>query len=173
MGAPILEFKVEDLLDDEKFERFREVLKFWVLTDHHNVRLYKMGMRSVNIPGEYTTNGIPQARNARYFLSYAPPGIRAQAEETADELLEWLAAIRFNDSDFLGTLLANLALRHHDPEAQTLGADLFMRLRNSTRLDTAMGTSPDDAGDYVFAPYDKLLAELQERVSPADDDGDS
>jgi hypothetical protein len=81
MGAPILDFKIEDLLDDEKFELFGEILKFSVLTDHHNVHLYKMGMRSVSMPGRYTTNKVPLGRGARYFLNYAPPEIRARAEE--------------------------------------------------------------------------------------------
>jgi hypothetical protein len=168
MGAPILEFKVEDLLDDEKFALFREVLKFWVLIDQHNVRLYEMGMRSVSMPGEYTTNEIPFAANARYFLNYAPPGTRARAEETAEELLQWLARVRFNDGDFLGTLLAILALRHRNSDALRIGGDLFVQLRGSTRLDAAMGTHPRDPGDYVFAPYDKLLTDLREKVSPAE-----
>jgi hypothetical protein len=34
-----------------------------------------------------------------------------------------------------------------------------------------MGTAHGDPGDYVFAPYDRLLTELREKVSPADDEG--
>jgi hypothetical protein len=68
-------------------------------------------------------------------------------------------------------LLAILALRHRDREGRTFASDVFMRLRGSTGLDAAMGTAQGDPGDYVFAPYDRLLTELREKVSPADDGG--
>ena len=45
LGPPILEFKVEELLDDERFEQFRKVLHFWILNNFDNVRRYQMGMR--------------------------------------------------------------------------------------------------------------------------------
>lgn len=54
LGPPILEFKVEDLLDDERFEEFRKVLHFWVLNDFDNVRRYQMGVRQVWMPYEHT-----------------------------------------------------------------------------------------------------------------------
>jgi hypothetical protein len=44
---------------------------------------------------------------------------------------------------------------------------MFMRLRGSTTLDAAMETEPQGPGDYVFAPFDKILADLGEKVSPA------
>jgi hypothetical protein len=171
MGAPILQFNVWDLLDDEKFELFRAVLRFWILADQDNVRRYQMGMLSLAMPGEYTTNVVPLGNYARYFLNYATTEIRAKAEETAWELLQWLASVRFNDNDVLGTLLALLALRHHDPSGRTFAAYLFMRLR-SMGLDAAMGTGHRGPGDYVFAPYDKLLNELREKISPPDAEGD-
>jgi hypothetical protein len=79
------------------------------------------------MPGEYTTNEAPLGIYARYFLSYAPTAIRARAEDTASELLQWVARIRFNDNDFLGTLLALLALRHRDRGGRTFASDVFMR----------------------------------------------
>jgi hypothetical protein len=88
LGPPILEFKVEDLLDDERFEQYRKVLHFWVLNDFDNVRRFQIGMRSVGWPGEHITNKVPAGSNAKYYLAYAPKEIRAKAEETASELLE-------------------------------------------------------------------------------------
>jgi hypothetical protein len=105
LGPPILEFKVEDLLDDERFEQYRKVLHFWVLNDFDNVRRFQMGMRLIGWPGEHTTNKVPAGSNAKFSLVYAPPEIRAKAEETASELLEWLARVRLNDRDYLGAML--------------------------------------------------------------------
>jgi hypothetical protein len=79
-----------------------------------------MGMRQVWMPAEHTTNKVPASINASCLLAYAPPEIRAKAEETASELLEWLARVRLNDDGYLGALLAVLMLRHRDPEGQHL-----------------------------------------------------
>jgi hypothetical protein len=165
LGPPILEFKVEDLLDDERFEQYRKVLHFWVLNDFDNVRRFQMGMRLVGWPGEHTTNKVPPSSNAKYYLTYAPPEIRAKVEETASELLEWLARVRLNDRDYLGALLAALMLRHHDPDPQPgqFPWDVFSNLRGFTGLEAATGTNRTD---YVAAPFDELLAELGEKVRP-------
>jgi hypothetical protein len=170
LGPPILEFKVEDLLDDERFEQYRKVLRFWVLNDFDNVRRFQMGMRSVGWPGEHTTNEVPAGSNAKYSLIYAPPEIRAKAEETASELLEWLARVRLNNGDYLGTLLAALMLRRRDPDPQVgqFPWDVFSSLRGITKLEAATSTNRTD---YVAAPFDKLLAELVEKVLPKADQG--
>jgi hypothetical protein len=163
LGPPILEFKIEDLLDDDRFAEFRNVLHFWVLNDFDNVRRYQMGMRSVRMPAEHTTNEVPASINAEYLLSYAPQEIRDKAEATAWELLQWLARVRLNDSDYLGALLAVLVLRHRDPSGQHLPGGVLPRLREVTGLDAATGTN---RADYLTAPIDKLLAELDEKVQP-------
>jgi hypothetical protein len=161
LGPPILEFKVEDLLDDERFEQFRKVLHFWVLNDFANIRRYQMGMRQVWMPAEHTTNKVPAAIDTSYLLTYAPPEIRAKAEQTASELLEWLAWVRLNDGDYLGALLAALMLRHRDPEGRHLPRGVLLKLRDATGLDAATG---GNRSDYLAAPIDRLLTELREKV---------
>jgi hypothetical protein len=106
-------------------------------------------------------------RAARVSASHQPERPGRGPEESASELLQWLAYVRFNDQDYLGTLLATLALRRHDASVETSASDMFMRVRGSTMLDAAMGTAPQGPSDYVFAPFDKILTELGERVSPA------
>jgi hypothetical protein len=157
LGAPILEFNIWDLLDDEQFEQFGKVLGFWVLADFDNVRRYQMGMRSVSMPGEFVTNEVPLECNATYFLNYAPTEIRAKAEKTALELHEWLASVWVNDNDFVAALLADLMIRHRNPQGYRIRPDSFMAV--GARLNTTMGTNPPG---YVFAAFDKLLAELRE-----------
>lgn len=163
LGPPILEFKVEDLLDDERFEQFCNVLHFWVLNDFNNIRRYQMGMRQVWMPYEHTTNKVPTPVNQSYLLAYAPPEIRVKAEQTVSELLEWLARVRLNDRDYLGTLLAVLMLRHRDPEGQHLPGGAIPKLRDATGLDAATG---GNRSDYLAASIDKLLTELNEKVQP-------
>jgi hypothetical protein len=168
LGPPILEFKVEDLLDDERFEEFRKVLHFWILNDFDNVRRYQMGMRQLWMPSEHATNRVPAEINASYLLTYAPPDIREKAEETSSELLRWLVRVRLNDGDYLGALLGVLMLRHRmlrhrDPDGQRLPVDVLLRLREATGLDAATG---GNSSDYLHAPIDKLLAEMGEKTQP-------
>jgi hypothetical protein len=164
LGPPILDFEVGELLNDERFELFRKVLGFWVLMDFNNVRRYQMGMRSVSMPPKHTTNQVPLGGSATYSLVYAPPEIRTKAEETASELFTWLARVRERDGDYLGSLLAALMIRHREPVASPRSpADIFMGLRRRTQLETATDTNP---ADYVFAPFDKLLADLGSKVRP-------
>ncbi len=161
LGPPILDFKVQELLDDVRFEQIRAVLDFWVRLDFDNIRRYQMGMRQVQWPGQHTTNKVPASSNARYFLWYAPPQIRAKAEATASELLDWLARVRLSDHEYLGALLAALMLRHSDPEAERFPWDVLSELRGVTGLDAATKT---DRVEYVASPFDKLLAQLGEKV---------
>ena len=101
LGLPILKFKIEDLLDDKKFERLRALLHFWVLKDFENVRRYQMGMRSLWMPARVITNERPEG-DITLGLFRVPEEIRSKAEDIAAELLTWLIGPRVNDQDYLG-----------------------------------------------------------------------
>jgi hypothetical protein len=120
-----------------------------------------MGMRSLTIPPTYTTNEVPSGATGRYFLNYPTPQIRARAEDTAFELDEWLGPLILSNGDRLGALLTALMLRHRDPDyARGRGGALFSALRGYSELHVAMATE----GDYLFAPYDKLLDDLRHKL---------
>lgn len=119
-------------------------------------------MRSVSVPPRYRTNEVPEGGKATFFLTYVPSEIRAQAEETTRELLEWLAEPILNDDDRLGALLAALMLRHRDPGAERLRPTLFLKLRGISGLDAAMDTTNTS---YLFAPFDRLLDGLRQKIT--------
>jgi len=104
---------------------------------------------------------VPAAATGRYFLNYPTPQIRAKAEDTAFELDEWLGPLMLNDGDRLGALLTALMLRHRDPDAKRQGPVLFSALRGRSELDAAMATEGDN---FLFAPYVKLLDDLQQKL---------
>ena len=165
LGAPILEFTISELLDDERFSLFSAILRFWVLNDMDNIRRQQMGTRSASGPSRYKTNEIPPGPTGTFSMMLVPPDARTAAEATAADHLDWLARIMLTDGDRLGALLAALLLRHLIPQSdlRTPGKpapeDLYMRLREGGRLDAAAGTA---TSDYVAAPIDKLLTKLQE-----------
>jgi hypothetical protein len=163
LGPPILQFTIADLMNDELYEQYRKVLHFWVLCDQANVWRYQVGMRSVSLPPEYSTNELPPGGRARFFLGYATDEIRAKAEETAFELDEWLAPLMLAAGDRVGALLAALMLRHRDPDYQKgRTAPLVMSLRADGRLDVATSTG---SSEYVYAPLDKLLDECRQKIN--------
>lgn len=162
LGPPILDFTVTELLSDESFELYRQVLRFWVLCDQENIRRYKMGVRSMRLPPELETNAIPRDATGQYYLNYATDEMRTKAEATAFELDEWLAPVKLAAGDKLGALLTALMLRHQNQDYRKgPGAGFFMDLRSASNLNANTGSQPDD---YVFAPYDKLLRELKEKL---------
>src|SRR6266702_2665789 len=162
LGPPILEFKTDDLLKDDLFRKYREVLTYWVQCDSANVRRYQMGMRSVSLPSSYQTNEMPLPPNARYFLNYPSIEVQAKADETALELEEWFGPMKLQSGDSLGALLVALRLRHSDPDySQGRGSSLAMDLRRATAIEASTGVK---SSDYVFAPLDRLLSELQQKL---------
>lgn len=159
LGAPILDFKVEDLLDDEKFKQLSNILHFWVLWDFRNIRRYQMGIRSVWLPLRVVTNEIPDGA-VKLGRAYAPGEARSEAEDMTSELLAWLIAPRVNDRDYLGALLGAMMLRHRGSDAVEL-VNTIQALRNLVGLDTAIGT---DSSDHATVILDKLLAELANKL---------
>jgi hypothetical protein len=155
LGVPILNFRIEDLLDDEMFKKLRALLHFWVLRDFENVRRYQMGMRSLWMPVRVVTNEMPEG-DMKLGLAYAPGEVRSKAEDMASELLDWLIAPRVNDHDYLGALLGAMMLRHQGSDSAALVHAIEV-LRGLVGLDTATGTDPDS---HPIAILDKLLAEL-------------
>jgi hypothetical protein len=163
LGPPILEFKTDDLLNDDRVRKYREVLTYWVQCDSANVRRYQMGMRSVKLPGNYRTNEVPSGPNARYFLNYPSIDAQPKAEETSLELDEWLGPLKLKSGDSLGALLVALRLRHSDPDySQGRGSDLAMELRRTTAIEASTDVQ---SSDYVFASLDKLLTELRQKLT--------
>lgn len=59
LGPPILQFTVDELLDDQRYKLFGSVLDYWVLNDLRNILRQQIGMRSASGPADYATNEVP------------------------------------------------------------------------------------------------------------------
>jgi len=171
LSAPILQFTIEDLLDEETFKNIRQILDFWVFHDLSNVRRLQMGLRSAWMISSYTTNMLP----GNFFLVtdsevHVPQEIRTAGEMMLWEQLDWLGPIMLSANDRLGALLATLMLRHIQLENDELDTSLhkpflYYGLRRNGKLDATMGTT---GVDDPFAPFDALLKKLQDECT--DDD---
>jgi hypothetical protein len=161
LGAPILQFTIDELLDTGRFDAIRNVLQFWILIDLANVHRYQTGMWSARAPFSYTVNEIPREGGVSYYRTYASLELRTKAETNAAELLEWLAQPRYSDGDLVGTLLALLAVRHSDREWTGPHASPFVLLRPFL----AETLRAKGEGQF-FAGINQLLEELREELAP-------
>jgi hypothetical protein len=161
LGAPILKFKIEELLDDSRFNTIRDILRFWILKDFDNVRRYQMGMQSLWMPWEVVTNELPRGPESTLSLVVTTPEIRSKAEASLALLLEWLAYPRFKDGELLDALLAAMMLRSRGLTSP-MAVLVVNQLRGVTDLDTALST---DAAQSDEAVLDRLLALLSDKIA--------
>jgi len=127
LGLPILQFTVDELLDDQRFGLFSSILEYWVLNDLRNILRQQMGMRSAWGPSHYATNEVPPPSGFGTFsMAVVPPEIRERASRTAAEHLDWLGDVMRQSGDATGALLAALMVRHLVP-----GEDPDRRLGSS------------------------------------------
>ena len=167
LGPPILQFTVDELLDDQRFGLFSRILEYWVLNDLRNILRQQMGMRSASGPSNYATNELPPPSGFGTFsMAVVPPEIRERATRTAAEHLDWLGEVMRQSGDATGALLAALMVRHlvpGEPPGRQLGFSpswLHGQLGHIARKAFPEIT----ASPTVTGPFDAILAELTHRI---------
>jgi hypothetical protein len=165
LGPPILDLTVNELGDRQRVIQLGEVLRTWVMIDQANLRRRHMGIRSSSMPPNYTTNEVPPVGGrATASLTVLTAEIRALADETAVDLLDWLGMVMIDEDDRVGAVLAGMLCRHllgEQPGARPEEVpSLYTRLLTGGWLDAATG-----AGGHVTASLEKLLRELREQLS--------
>jgi hypothetical protein len=167
LGPPILQFTVDELLDDRRFGLFSSILEYWVLNDLRNILRQQMGMQSASRPSYYATNEVPPPFGFGTFsMAVVPPEIRERASRTAAEHLDWLGNVMQQSGDATGALLAALMIRHlvpgEDPDRQVgfHPSWLYGQLSHIARKAFPEVT----ASRTVTGPLDAILAELAQRI---------
>lgn len=167
LGPPILQFTVDEILDDQKYELFGSILDYWVLNDLRNILRQQMGMRSASGPAFYATNEIPPPSGFGTFsINVVPSEIRERAGRTAAEHLDSLGDVMLQSGDMTGALLAALMVRHLLPgedRERRLGfspSGLYVQVGHIARK-----AFPEVADSRtVVTPFDAILAELRQRI---------
>jgi hypothetical protein len=132
LGPPILQFTVDELLNDETYRLTGAVLDYWVVNDLRNILRQQMGMLAASGPSDYATNEVPPLSGFGTFsMTVIPPEVRELAGKTAAEHLNWLGQVMLASGDLTGALLAALMVRHLYPEGDP-------ERRSGRRRDTAI-----------------------------------
>ena len=119
LGAPILDFTIEDTFLDDFAERLRRVLQTWVDLECRNLDRQRIGIRRFVVPQRYKQNEPPDMRSSAIF---AVPRTRGVAEDELGQALTWLkeslgfvADELHKREDVRGAALTLLLYRHLYP----------------------------------------------------------
>lgn len=153
LSAPILEFTIQDMLQEGFQENAKAVLLAWLNFDQENLLCIQMGIHSVEMPYKYQTNERDLAA-----LGRVGHGIRLATDENLlrvrtrlIEMLRWIIEQFARKGDLDGASLAALLQRHlSEPERGSIDFE-FCR-----KLNTLFGV-----GDYVEQGIDRLELQFQ------------
>jgi hypothetical protein len=116
LGAPILDFTIQQVLDPDFRAQVKKVLKYWIDVDVENLFRIKSGMHFVWTPHEYETNttkitGI--SGQGQHFLSKES---LERAHNRLKELLGYVTTHHYRNKDMVSAAICAMALRHLSPK---------------------------------------------------------
>jgi hypothetical protein len=140
LSAPILEFTIQESLEEGFVQKAKAVLQFWNDVDLENLHRLQSGVLNFKVPAPYKT-GECKVRG------WATQGVNRAEREAVDrgiarlkESLDWVSDQLFKNGDLPGAIRGMLLLRHlywdehHSPMSLSNGFDLANILgRNSPR----------------------------------------
>ncbi len=152
LGAPILDFSLNDTLEDGFIDNAKRVLEFWLDVDQKNLLRVKAGMYSFTMPDYYETNTTNFRGWASQEIIDVPTEKLSCSKGHLDELLSWLSRQLTRKGDITGATLGAMVRRHlgsDDPGAMTL----------QNLINAAVGKD-----NYVFAGVDELRRLIDEKI---------
>lgn len=113
LSAPIAEFTVTEILDDDFKAKIQTILNLWATVDAENIYRIQAGIRQFTTLEKYVTNETTQATN------WTTSGLTKAGQGEIDlmvprfvEGLKWLSRQLHQNDDLNGSLRAELLLRH-------------------------------------------------------------
>ena len=109
LSAPILRITLKDLIRGDKFDLYRNVLRFWIAADRDACALRRMAASPA--PHEYRVNEVPGVSNSEQGMTQPSEEHRAAAIRTAVEVLDYIGGQLLRSGDRQGAVYAALLLR--------------------------------------------------------------
>lgn len=94
LGAPILDFGIEDLLDDQFRRNAAKVLETWIGVDNENLTRVRTGILNFLMPYKYSTNEPPHDSHTAHYSNIK--------EKASDEQYEAALPFVSDALDFIG-----------------------------------------------------------------------
>ena len=166
LEAPILNFTIQELLDDGFRAQVVEVLNFWIEYDVENLARIRNGIPSFWVPHDYETN---TTRYSGWTQQYGP--IRKDSLQLAQnrlkELLGCLTRHHYRDEDMVNAAIYAMVLRQLSPGGYSApcgpsdpGDPHNYEVHN--KLNKLFGMEPPS---YMFQACDSLLKILKDELA--------
>ena len=160
LQAPILNFTIQEVLDDDYRVHVAEVLKYWIEYDVENLFRIKSGLHHFLVPSDYETN-------TTHFRGWTRQGGRFReeslplAERRVKELLGLLATHYLQQKDMVRAAIYAMTLRQMSPEGYSGLFDPH-DVHLHTELNRLFEMEP---ASYVFQAADSLLKTVKDELA--------
>jgi hypothetical protein len=144
LKAPILNFTIEDALDDSFRARIATVLKFWIDNDQENIFRVKCGNPHFQAPYEYETNTAGGIGGTGDFGGPFSDQSAQRAEAVLKELLSHITTHYYKNKELVSAAIYATALRRLSP---------VYKQGDVTRHDTALHSELNGRFGSTAYPY--------------------
>jgi hypothetical protein len=160
LKAPILDFTIQQALDDTFRTQPAAVLKLWIDYDMENIFRIKCGNHHFQVPYEYQTNSA-DIRGISEFGGPFSEQSRQKAKEVLRELLGHVTTHHYENRELVGATIYAMALRRLSPRYQPSEITRHNAFLHS-KLNELFGMSPPT---YAYQAVDELLKMLSEKLA--------
>ncbi len=162
LSAPILDYTVTELQDDQAWTQALSVLDSWLSVDQSNLARLTASLPVFSMPYDYRTNETWSSGTV--FQSNTFPERVDQIRKPLGEQLGWLADAFWRQDDLRGMARAVILLRYLYPEY----IDRFMPDAKFAQqaVNTALGLEASyvyEGVDLLSQSLDEIIAQLQDK----------
>ena len=161
LKAPILDFTIQEALDNTFRARLAAVLKLWIDYDMENIFRIKCGIHSFQVPYEYETNSINVSSGKSEFGGPFSEQSLHKAKAVLKELLSHITNYHYNNNELVSATIYAAALRRLSPHYE-LGQFNRHNLSLHTKLNELFGMNPPA---YAYQAVDAALQTLIEKLA--------
>lgn len=157
LSAPILDFGVNQIHEENFRNRIKDILKFWIDIEEENLRRVKNKILQFSMPGKYKTNEKGDGSVIRHWVTRPSAEARKRAILSLEPQLTWLAQVLWNCGDISGAVRAALLHRHLFHDSSDHRGDSLAQL--NIELGDKLGKN-----HYAFNAIDDLGASLEQQL---------
>jgi hypothetical protein len=161
LKAPILNFTIEDALDDSFRTQLATVLKFWIDNDQENIFRVKCGNPHFQAPYEYETNKACGIGGTSKFGGPFSEQSAQRAEAVLKELLSHITTYHYENKKLVSAAIYATALLRLSPTSKE-GEYTRHNTNLHLELNNHIGVSP---GTYIYQAVATLRQMLIDKLA--------
>jgi hypothetical protein len=159
LEAPILNFTIEEVLEDGFRRQAAEVLKFWIDYDVENLLRIRSGIHQFRVPVNYETNTTNFTGWTQQSGGFRDESLQL-ARRRLQEMLGLLATHHFKRGEMVSAAIYAMALR----QLQPAGWSTFNPHDGQLHLELNRRFGLQDQG-YMFSASDALMTVVKDELA--------